>query len=302
MATLKGSNLRIGTLNTTTNKFTVYGMATSCSITQTANTDSAKTKDDVGLADKPEITSKSWQVSVESLSVADVGALLTAMKNQQKLTLMWDETSTTDNQTAQKAAFARYGEAYLSDATFNFNNRENSSKSLQFTGAAPLYTVPQDTTTEVISAGAYTKGQYVRLFISETSSPALVVGAAQSLSLHVSLGMEAATTKDTTGDFEVQEPTTLNYDITSGALVRSGETITSSVNSQALSDLQEYYEANDLMYWQIANVSGANNRTKGAIIVSGRCYITQLQADAAVGSNASYQASLTGYGDYTVGA
>lgn len=302
MATLKGQNLRIGTLDTTTNKFTVYGMATSCSITITANTDSAKTKDDIGIADKPEVTSKSWQASVESLSVADVGALLTAMKNQQKLVLMWDETSTTDNQTALKAAFSRCGEAYLSDATFNFNNRENSSKSLQFTGAAPLSTVPSATTTEVLSAGAYTKGQFVRLFISDVASPANVIGAAQSLALHISLGLESASTKDTSGDFDIQEPTTLNYDITSGALVRSGETITSSVSADTLADFEDYQEGNDLLYWQICNVSGSNNRTKGSIIVSGRAYITQLQVDAAVSSNASYQATLTGYGEYTVGA
>jgi hypothetical protein len=64
----------------------------------------------------------------------------------------------------------------------------------------------------------------------------------------------------------------------------------------------EYYEASDLLYWQIANVSGANNRTKGSVIVSGQCRITSLNINAANRQVATYDTSLAGYGDYTVGA
>ena len=135
---LKGQNLRILTLNTSDNKFYCVGMATSCTINLTANTDDASTKDDVGGSAKPEVTSNAWSVSVESLNVVDAGAMLTAIKSMQPMTLMWDETSTTDNQTRSKATFARKGSAYLSDVTFNFNDRENSTKQLQFTGSGPL--------------------------------------------------------------------------------------------------------------------------------------------------------------------
>ena len=73
--TLKGQNFRIysGT--------SVIGMATGCTVTLNSNTDDANTKDDVGMASKPTVISKSWSVSVESLSVADVGAMLTAIKS-----------------------------------------------------------------------------------------------------------------------------------------------------------------------------------------------------------------------------
>ena len=124
--------------DTTATKFKVIGMATGCTVTLTNNTDEGSHKDIVGAAAMPTTVSKSWSVSVDSLNVADTAAMLTAIKSMQPMTLMWDETSTTDNQTRQKAAFARKGSAYLNDATFNFNDRENSTKSLQFTGSGAL--------------------------------------------------------------------------------------------------------------------------------------------------------------------
>ena len=297
MATLKGQNLRIisGT--------SVIAMATSCTITLTGNSDDASTKDDVGMASKPEITSKGWSVQVESLSVADVGAMLTAIKSLTPFNLEWDETSTTDNQTPIGAAFARGGQAYLNDVTFNFNDRENSSKSLQFTGCSPIAEVTTPTITPVIP-GSYTKGQFVRLFLSanNTDAPTAVLAAAKSLSLHVSMQLEDATTKDTTGDWQVQEPTGLSYDISTSALVRSGDNITSSVGGKNLADLTSIFEASVPVKWLIANVSGDNNRTKGSTIVSGSATITQLTLNAANKQNATYDTQLSGYGIYTVGA
>ena len=101
---LKGQNLRILTFQASDNKIYCVGMATSCTINLTANTDDSSTKDDVGGSAKPEVTSNAWSVSVESLNVVDAGALLTAMKSMTPFTLMWDETSTTNNQTTQDAS------------------------------------------------------------------------------------------------------------------------------------------------------------------------------------------------------
>lgn len=298
MATLKGQNLRIisGT--------SVIAMATSCTITLTGNSDDASTKDDVGMASKPEITSKGWSVQVESLSVADVGAMLTAIKSLTPFTLEWDETAFQDGQLVPVgAAFARGGQAYLNDVTFNFNDRENSSKSLQFTGCSPLAEVTTPTITPV-TPGSYTKGQFVRLFLSanNTDAPTAVLAAAKSLSLHVSMQLENATTKDTTGDWQVQEPTNLSYDISTSALVRSGDTITSSVAGKDLADLTSIFEASVPVKWLIANVSGDNNRTKGTTIASGSATITQLTINAANKQNATYDTQLSGYGIYTVGS
>lgn len=279
-------------------------MATGCTVTLTNNTDDGSHKDIVGAAAMPTVTSKSWQVSCESLNVADAAAMLTAIKSMEPMTLMWDETSTTDNQTRAKATFARKGSAYLNDVTFNFNDRENSTKSLQFQGSGPLQTVAASEATEVISLGSYTKGQFVRLFLGSdnTAAPSTVIAAAKSLSLHVSLTLEDATTKDTVGDWQIQEPTALSYDISTGALMRSGETITSQVGAKSLADLETIYEAGTPVKWKIANVGGDNNRTASSTIVSGSVILTQLTLNGPNRQNADYTAQLNGYGEYVVAA
>ena len=302
MATLKGQNFRIFTVSGTT--ATVIGMATNCTVTLNSNTDEASTKDDVGLASKPTVVSKSWQVQVDSLNVSDVGALLSGIKNMSRFILMWDETSTTDNQTPLNESMSRYGYAYLSDATFTFNDRENSSKNLQFTGDGPLTEAADTFTGSTVSPGAYTKGQFVRLFLSgnNTDTPANVIGAAKQLSLHVSMTLEDATTKDTSGDWQIQEPTALNYDISTTALMRSGDTITSGVTAYGVTELEALYEDSAPIKWQIANVSGYNNRTKGSVICSGSCIVQTLTLNGPNRNNATYTASLAGFGPYTVGA
>ena len=304
MGTLKGQNFRICIYDSTAEKYKVIGMATGCTVTLTNNTDDASHKDIVGAAAMPTVTSKSWQVSCESLNVADAAAMLTAIKSMQPMTLMWDETATSDNQTRAKATFARKGSAYLNDVTFNFNDRENSTKSLQFQGSGPLQTVAASEATQVIPLGSYTKGQYVRLFLGSdnTDAPASVIGAAKTLSLHVSLQMESATTKDTAGDYDIQEPTALSYDISTGALIRSGETITSQVGAKSLADLETIYEAGTPVKWKIANVGSDNNRTATSTIVSGSVILTQLTLNGPNRQNADYTANFNGYGDYTVAA
>ena len=301
---LKGQNFRILTFDSTASKFKCVGMATNCTVTLTNNTDDASTKDDVGMAAKPTMTSQGWSVSVESLDVSDAAAMLTAIKSLTPFTLMWDETSTSDNQTGEQAAFARKGSAYLNDATFNFNDRENATKSLQFTGSGALETISSTPSYEAVSASAYTKGQFVRLFLSSdnTTAPAKVIAAAKSLSLHVSMTLEDATTKDTDGNWQIQEPTGLSYDISTSALVRGNDTITSAVAAQDLASIESIYEAGTPVKWKICNVSGANQRTAGAVIASGSVLLTQLTLNGPNRQNATYDAQLTGYGAYTVGA
>ena len=299
MATLKGQNFRIFLGDK------VVGMATNCTCTLTGNTEDASHKDLVSMAQAPSVVSKSWSVSVESLDVTDVATVLTAIKNLTPFTLKWDETAITDNQTALAASYARTGTAYLNDVTFTWDDRTNSTKSLQFTGSGPLEKIVGEPTTDVITPSTtYTKGQYVRLFLGSdnTATPSKVIAAAKQLSLHVSMTLEDATTKDTDGDWQAQEPTGLAYDISTTALIRSGDTITSSVAAQSLPDIEEIYEASLPVKWLIAPVSGANQRTKGTTIVSGSVVLTQLTLNGPNRQNADYSASLSGFGPYEVGA
>ena len=302
---LKGQNFRILVYDTTASKFKCVGMATNCTVTLTNNVDSSETKDDVGLAQKPTMTSQGWSVSVESLDVSDAGAMLTAIKSLTPFTLMWTETSTTDNQTGvEPTLFARKGQAYCNDLTLTFNDRENSSKGLQFIGSGPLESISTTPSYEAVSASAYTKGQFVRLFLSSdnTTAPSAVIAAARSLSIHVSLQMESATTKDTPGSWDIQEPTGLSYDISTSALVRGNDTITSAVTAQDLASIEDIYESGTPVKWKICNVSGANQRTAGSVIASGSVLLTQLTLNGPNRQNATYDAQLTGYGAYTVGA
>lgn len=297
---LKGQNLRIFTDGH------CIAMSTNCVITMNVNTESAATKDDVGLADKPSPVSKAWSVRVDSLDVSDAGALLTAIKSLTPFHIYWDETvndGDNSNQEPEGATFSRGGDAFINDLTFTWNDRENSVKNIQLTGTgaiahenAPEY--------ELATANALTKGQFVRLFLTSGSetTPTKVLGGAKQLSMHVSLSLEDATTKDTTGDWVRQEPTSLSYDISTTALVRSGDTIDSSVGAKDLNDLETIYENSVPVKWLIANVSGANNRTKGNTIASGQVILTSLEITAQVKTNAQYTAQLQGYGAYTVGS
>ena len=299
MSSLRGQNFRILILDVGASEFKCIGMATSCTVNLTANTDDASTKDDIGGSAKPEVTSNSWSVSVESLNVLDAGAMLNAIRKMKPFTLMWDETSTQDNQASEAAPYQRIGSAYLSDITLNFDNRTNSAKSLQFTGTGGLVTdnVPSGR----IDATAYTKGQFIRLFIASGSNPSKVIAGAKTLQIHASVSLEVATTKDTEGNWQVQEPTGYTYDISTTALVSSYEIISSGVGDQKLGDLMVDYQNSTLMYWQIANVSGANNRTKGSIIASGQAYITSLDITGQNRQVATYEAKLSGYGDLAIG-
>ena len=306
MATLKGQNFRICTYDSTAEKYKVIGMATNCTVTLTNNTDDASHKDVVGAAAMPTTISKAWQVSCESLNVADTAAMLTAIKSMQPMTLLWDETATSNNQTLEKATFARKGSAYLNDVTFNFNDRENATKRLQFTGSGALSSLAQTDVVEAIAVGSYTKGQFVRLLLGNNNSatPEKFIAGAKQLSLHVSLTMEDATTKDTEGDWQIQEPTALSYDISTTALVRSGETIKSSVSAlgQDVAAIETIYTNGTPVKWIIGNVSGDNQRQNLSAIVSGSCLLTQLTLNGPNRQNADYTAQFNGYGDYTVAA
>lgn len=303
MTTLKGQNVRI-LKYISGGQFSVYAKATSCTVTMTGNTEDASHKDIVGKAALPTIVSKSWQVQLESLEVLDMYGILSSILNSEKLTIRFDETATSDNQTQQNAAYSRHGECYISDAVFNFNDRENSTKSITLMGTSAL---GKDTTApvtdEITPSTAFTKGQFVRLFLGSdnTALPDSVIAYAKQLAFHVSVQMEVATTKDTPDDWQIQEPVGYSYDITSSALVRSGDSITSTVAGKTLADIEDIYEASAPVRFIIANTAGPNNRTIQSQLVKGSVVITNLQLTAVNRQSAEYQTTLNGFGDYELG-
>lgn len=147
------------------------------------------------------------------------------------------------------------------------------------------------------------KGQYVRLFLSNnnTDAPTAVIAAAKSLTLHVSCSVESTSTKDTDDLWELQEVTGINYDISTNALVESGESITSSVPGQDLDALEDIYESGDPVKFHIAeiNPSSANNRDLSTVLVSGSVIVNQLTISAPNKQVATYEAQMVGVGDYS---
>ncbi len=300
---LKGQNFRI-LFENGDNNLQCIGMATNCSVTLTGNSENSEHKDIVGDFALPEIVSKSWQVQVDSLDVTDTAAMLTAIKSGKKFRLQWDKTSTGDNQSPMNADYAYNGEAFLTDATFQFDNRTNSTKSLQFSGTGALSSGLYTEDFDAITPAGFTKGQFVRLFLGDDNiaAPVKVLASALTCSLHVSVTLEDSTTKDTVGDWVVQEPTGISYDISTSAMMENDETITSQVQGQTVANLATIYKNSQPVKFKIANTSGANNRTAGAAIVSGSVVITSLELQGPNRQAAQYNATLQGYGPYLVSA
>lgn len=302
---LKGQNFRVLLYDATAEKMKVVAMATNCTINLNNNVEQASTKDDVGMFDMPSVMSHGWSVQVESLNVLDIARFLNGIKASSQFDLMWDVVDDSDNQTITGDYTGREGHAYLTDCTFSFNNRENSAKNLTFVGCSELNGVSISIPHEAIAVpGTLTKGQFIRLFLAPdaTTTPANVIAYAQQLQLHIAVQMESVTTKDTTGTFDLQAPSGISYDITSTALVVGNDTITSQVGGYGLLEQETNAINGTLVKWQIANVSGANNRTKGSVLVSGKALVQSLQINAQNRQAVTYTANMQGYGEYTVGA
>lgn len=296
MATLKGQNFRIFWGSN------CFGGATNCTVNLTNNTDDTSVKDDTGAFVKPTTATKSWTVQVDVLNITDVSAFLQSISSGQIFPVFWDETAGTNNQTPQEADFARQGNCIISDFTITCNDRENCVKNVTLTGVGPIQTI----TNPLAATGTvtFTKGQYVRLFLgsNNTDTPLKVIASAKQLSFHVAVNLEDNSTKDTPGDWTYQEVASVSYDISSNALVRGSDDITSLIGGQELNDVMQIYEAGTPVKWFIANVSGDNQRTPGSKIVSGSALISSLKINAQVKNTVTYDTQLTGYGPYTVGS
>ena len=84
--------------------------------------------------------------------------------------------------------------------------------------------------------------------------------------------------------------------------MRGSDNIVSAVGAQNLADIEVIYENGTPVKWQIANVSGDNQRTKGSIIVSGSVILQTLTLNGPNRNNADYTSQLAGYGEFVVSA
>ena len=144
------------------------------------------------------------------------------------------------------------------------------------------------------------KGQHLRLFIKDGSSYD-VIAMSTELTLHGSATTENTTTKDTTDSNGVAwdefEVTQRSSDIQFKALVAAG----TDTAAKTLADIESGVSDTEID-WEIALASGANNRTKGTVICSGKGKITNMQATGAVGNNATYSGTINVQGPLVVPA
>ena len=140
MGIIKGQNLRVMVGGK------CIAMATSCQIHIGTQLEDASTKDSTGDWQEQEVTGLNWDVTTDSLvTLEDNGTngelpqdLMSLIINKTKVQLTFDQTTGTNNRTAQNSAIKRTGYAYLTDYNLTAPNRQNSTLNCKFTGTGAL--------------------------------------------------------------------------------------------------------------------------------------------------------------------
>ncbi len=140
MATIKGQNLRVMVGGK------CIAMATSCTFHIGTQLEDSSTKDSTGDWQEQEVTGLNWDAQTDSLvTLTDNGSngelptdLMSLIINKTKVTLTFDQTSGTNNRTAQNSGLKRSGYAYVTDYSLTAPNRANSTLSVTFTGTGAL--------------------------------------------------------------------------------------------------------------------------------------------------------------------
>ena len=140
MGIIKGQNLRVMVGGK------CVAMATSCQIHIGTQLEDSSTKDSTGDWQEQEVTGLNWDVTTDSLvTLEDNGSngelpqdLMSLIINKTKVQLTFDQTSGTNNRTAQNSAIKRTGYAYLTDYNLTAPNRQNSTLNCKFTGTGAL--------------------------------------------------------------------------------------------------------------------------------------------------------------------
>lgn len=140
MGNIKGQNLRVMVGGK------CVAMATSCQIHIGTQLEDSSTKDSTGDWQEQEVTGLNWDVTTDSLvTLEDNGSngelpqdLMSLIINKTKVQLTFDQTSGTNNRTAQNSAIKRTGYAYLTDYNLTAPNRQNSTLNCKFTGTGAL--------------------------------------------------------------------------------------------------------------------------------------------------------------------
>ena len=134
------------------------------------------------------------------------------------------------------------------------------------------------------------KGQNLRVMVGGKC-----IAMATSCQFHIGTSLEDASTKDSTGDWQEQEVTGLNWDASTDSLV----TLTDNgTNGELPTDLMSLIINKTLVTLTFDQTAGTNNRTgqNATIKRSGSAYLTDYSLTAPNRQNSTLSCKFTGTG------
>ena len=134
------------------------------------------------------------------------------------------------------------------------------------------------------------KGQNLRVMVGGKC-----IAMATSCQFHIGTTLEDSSTKDSTGDWQEQEVTGLNWDASTESLV----TLTDNgSNGEIPSDILSLIINKTLVTLTFDTTSGTNNRTAQNSVLkkSGSAFVTDVQITAQNRTNSTLSVKFTGTG------
>lgn len=266
---------------------------TNLTVTRGVDTEDASNKDLApdstaegvgGQIPVPVYKNMTFQVEAQGAGGKDLFEKCLALMNSTGGVIAFAPTNGTNNRTGTPSTAYQ---AICNDLTINAPNRQPITCTAQFTVIGT--TTYSAGTAPAVETTPVKRGEFLRLFIG-TSTATDPIALATSCSLHVSLSLEDATTKDTTSTsalgYKSQEATMLSYDISSDTLYGG--------NSGA-QDINGLVEGTKYK-WALCDASGDHQWTQGSALVSGEAILTSLGTNAATGQNITHNGSFTGVG------
>ena len=134
------------------------------------------------------------------------------------------------------------------------------------------------------------KGQNLRVMVGGKC-----IAMATSCQFHIGTSLESSSTKDSTGDWDEQEVTGLNWDASTDSLVTL---VDNGQNGELPADLMSLIINKTLVTLTFDQTAGTNNRTgqNAAIKRSGSAYLTDYALTAPNRANSTLSCKFTGTG------
>jgi len=134
------------------------------------------------------------------------------------------------------------------------------------------------------------KGQNLRVMVGGKC-----IAMATSCQIHIGTQLEDSSTKDSTGDWQEQEVTGLNWDVTTDSLVTLED---NGANGELPQDLMSLIINKTLVTLTFDQTAGTNNRVgqNSAIKRTGSAYLTDYNLTAPNRQNSTLNCKFTGTG------